>query len=101
MSKRITIIFLFLVVVLSFLDLFATWYWIKKGLALEANPLLAHQLESFWGFASLKMGLTITGSLVLARHQENLFAQVGSGLALGVYVAVILWHLFGFFVSTQ
>ncbi len=101
MSKRITIIFLFLVVVLSFLDLFATWYWLKKGLALEANPLLARQLKSFWGFASLKMGLTITGSLVLARHQENLFAQVGSGLALGVYVAVILWHLFGFFVSTQ
>lgn len=84
---------------LSVIDLIFTLMWIRKGLALEANPLLLNYVDFPVSFAFLKLGMTLLCLIILWRYRNELLSQIGIGICSGVYFVVLWWHVLGMFIA--
>ena len=90
-------------IVLALFDLVATILWLSLGAAEEANPLmdyLAH--ESMVLFALGKLLLTFFGITILRAfrpYRPKLVFKATWSLVI-LYIAIAIWHLFGFLHMT-
>ena len=93
-------LFLIMIILLSVVDAFFTLYWIRKGWADEANPLLSEFL--YYGdrwFLAIKFSLTYFGCVILYLTKKQLFASLAIKIILSMYVFLTVYHLFGALVS--
>ncbi len=81
---------------LSFLDAVLTAFQIRRGMALEANPIMNLAIE--WGgmyaFFSLKAAMTAFPLAVIILHKEWLLARQVAHLCIGFYIVILLYHLY-------
>ena len=82
------------VLVLNLLDAVLTLLWVRSGVAVEANALLAdlandHAIR----FVLVKLGLVSLGSLFLWRQRRHPLAVIAIFGAFLVYYLVLLHHL--------
>ena len=91
---RILIVWL---VGLNIVDLLLTLHGIQTEALAEANPIMAHALESGpWAMACVKMTLVIGGSVVLWTNKEKRMAILGAHTGVIIYITVVIVHLLGF-----
>jgi hypothetical protein len=104
--KKFTIerstLFLIMIVLLSAGDAFFTLYWIKKGWATEANPLLSELLNhgDRW-FLAIKFSFTYLGCMILYLARGKRFAIRSIKIILMLYVLLTAYHLFGVLASIE
>ncbi|MEE9132938.1 MAG: DUF5658 family protein [Gemmatimonadota bacterium] len=82
------------VIWLNLLDALFTLWWVRAGMAVEANQLLrdlAH--ENALAFVLAKLGLVSLGSLFLWRYRRHPLAVVAIFGAFLIYYLVLLHHL--------
>ena len=81
-------------------DALLTLFWIKKGLAVEANPLLSELLThgDFW-FLGVKIGLTCFGCVILYMTRRKEFTIRAIKVILLLYTLLIGYHAFGVLTS--
>ncbi len=82
------------VVVLNLVDAVLTLFWVRAGLAEEANTLLdelvnQHELV----FVLVKLALVGMGAWILWRRRQSPTAVVAIFVAFIVYYAILLHHL--------
>jgi hypothetical protein len=86
------------VCVLSVADAYLTLYELSRG-ATEANQVMRVALDlGNGGFVVLKTVVTILGAAFLGLHKTWPLGRVCLWIAIGVYVLLIGWHLYGVFV---
>ncbi len=104
--KKFTIkrssLFLVMIVLLSISDAFFTLYWIKKGWASEANPILSELLNhgDRW-FLTIKFSFTYFGCMILYLARSKLFAIRSIKIILMLYILLTVYHLFGVLASIE
>jgi hypothetical protein len=82
------------IVVLNGLDALLTLFWVRAGLAQEANVFLRDLVDNHAVlFVIVKIGLVSLGSLQLWMYRRHPFAVVCLFVAFLVYYAVLLHHL--------
>ncbi len=82
------------IVVLNGLDALLTLFWVRAGLAQEANVFLRDLVDNHAIlFVSAKIALVSLGSLLLWKYRRHPFAVVGLFAVFLVYYAVLLHHL--------
>jgi len=82
------------VLVLNLLDAMLTLYWVRGGLATEANTLIDELVrENAIGFVSTKLALVGLGSWLLWNRRRHPVAVVGIFAAFVVYYLIFLHHL--------
>ena len=82
------------VLILNLLDALFTLFWVRSGLATEANPLIAKLVtEHAVGFVVVKLGLVSLGSWLLWQRRERPAAAIAIVAAFLVYYLVLLYHL--------
>lgn len=82
------------VVVLNLLDAVFTLWWVRLGLAEEANKLLEDLVtERPVTFVLVKLGLVSLGAIFLWLRRERAFAVIAIFAAFFVYYLVLLHHL--------
>lgn len=82
------------VVVLNLLDAMFTLWWVRLGLAEEANALLRDLVtERPVTFVLVKLGLVSLGCIFLWLRRERAFAVVAIFAAFFVYYLILLHHL--------
>lgn len=82
------------VLVLNLLDALLTLYWVRGGLATEANTLIDELVrESAVGFVSAKLALVGLGSWLLWNRRRHAVAVVGIFAVFVVYYLILLHHL--------
>lgn len=82
------------VLVLNLIDAVFTLYWVRAGLAHEANALIAQLVEKHAvGFVLVKLGLVSGGSWLLWQHRRQPAAVVAIFTAFVVYYLVLLHHI--------
>jgi hypothetical protein len=82
------------VLVLNLLDAVLTLFWVRAGLAREANPLIAQLAsEHAVGLVLVKLGLVGLGSWVLWHRRDRPAAVVAIVAAFLTYYFVLLYHL--------
>lgn len=80
--------------VLNLLDAVFTLFWVRAGLAREANELMSDLVtEHAVTFVAVKLGLVSLGSWLLWRWRENAAAVIGIFAAFLVYYLILLYHL--------
>lgn len=78
---------------LNFLDASLTLYWIRHGMAEEANRIMQFFLEGGEGsFLIFKISMGLFAALCFHKWSHLRAAQVGLRLALGVYVVIMAVH---------
>jgi hypothetical protein len=88
---------LFAVLALNLADALLTLHWVSKGMAVEANPLLARLVvDSPVLFVIAKMSLVGLGSVLLWRNRQRASAVVAIFAAFIVYYLLLLYHLQAF-----
>lgn len=86
-----------LLFLLNVLDAAFTHFYIVKGLATEANPLMAAAWELHPGmFLTVKAFLVITGIAILHEYRSVPFAHTALGVTMLAYAGVVCWHLVHF-----
>ena len=82
------------VLLLNLVDAIFTLFWVKTGLAVEANVLLRTPVEEHpLAFVLIKITLVSLGSLLLWKRRHHALAVVGLFVVFLVYYAVLLYHL--------
>lgn len=82
------------VLALNLADALFTVLWIQRGLASEANPLLAELAHGHpLAFIAAKLTVVTLGSLLLWLHRQRPLAVIFIFVAFGVYYAVLLAHI--------
>ncbi len=82
-----------LLFLLNWLDAQLTIFWVRAGLATEANNLMAWLLDrGNVPFLSVKLLIGFFTVYILYRFSHLRLAQRGMKLALGVYVALMFVH---------
>ena len=82
------------IVVLNGIDALLTLFWVRAGLAQEANVFLRTLVNNHAVlFVSAKIALVSLGSLLLWRYRRHPFAVVGLFAVFLVYYAILLHHL--------
>ncbi len=82
------------VLVLNLLDAMFTLWWIRTGMAVEANALLRDLInQSPLGFVLAKLGLVSLGSLALWLRRRHPLAVAAIFGAFFVYYLILLHHL--------
>lgn len=82
------------IVVLNGLDALLTLFWVRAGLAQEANVFLRDLVDNHAIlFVSAKIALVSLGSLLLWKYRRHPFAVVGLFAVFLVYYAILLHHL--------
>ena len=95
---RIIVRLVYFLTILIIFDLTATLFWINKGLATEANPIMDFFLEySPLMFVLAKLGLSTAGIYILYFFRKKFKRKVFNVLlALNViYLLVFVYHLWG------
>jgi hypothetical protein len=95
-------LFLIMIVLLSTSDAFFTLFWIKKGWATEANPLLSELLShgDRW-FLAIKFSFTYFGCMILYLSRRKTFAIRSIKIILMLYVFLTAYHLFGVLAAIE
>lgn len=84
------------ILALNVADVVYTLGWVGTGLAVEANPLMAHALETGpAAFALTKLSLVALGLLLLDRFRHLELAQASAVAMFLVYLAIFALHLEG------
>jgi apolipoprotein N-acyltransferase len=79
---------------LNFLDAGLTLFWIRNGLAEEANRIMQFFLDGGEGpFIVFKISMGLFAALCFQKWKHLRAAQLGVRLALGVYVVITAIHL--------
>lgn len=79
---------------LNFLDAGLTLYWIRNGMAEEANRIMQFFLEGGEGsFLVFKISMGLFAALCFYKWSHLRAAQLGLRLALGVYVVIMAIHI--------
>ena len=82
------------VLLLNLIDAIFTLFWVKAGLATEANVLLQRTVnEHPIAFVTIKLTLVSLGSLLLWKRRDHPLAVVGSFVVFLVYYYLLLYHL--------
>lgn len=82
------------VLVLNLLDAIFTLWWVRWGLALEANLMIDRLIDDApLVFVAVKLGLVGMGSWLLWRHRERGAAVVAIFVAFLAYYLILLYHL--------
>jgi hypothetical protein len=82
------------VLVLNLLDALFTLWWVRTGMAVEANALLRDLVnEHALAFVLAKMGLVSLGSVFLWMHRGRPLAVVSIFMTFFAYYLVLLHHL--------
>lgn len=82
------------VLLLNLLDAIFTLFWVKAGLAVEANVLLKSAVEDHpVAFVMIKISLVSLGSLLLWKRRHHALAVVGLFVVFLVYYYILLHHL--------
>lgn len=85
----------FLLFALNLLDAVLTIVWVRNGIAIEGNELMAKLLEvGDFTFLGAKVAIGIITTLVLLRWGKFKLAKYGLAVALAAYISVIGIHLF-------
>ena len=94
-------LFLILIFLLSVLDAVFTLTWIKAGLAIEANPILAVLVDhGDFSFVATKIFLTGAGCYILESVKSKYNATKYVIYALfTMYCLVTMYHFFGVLAS--
>ncbi len=97
---RSAILMTLLVAVMNIADALLTLFWISKGMAKEANPIMDALIqESPWLFLAGKGLLIVVGLALLLRFCRSYLAVGGLLLAFGVYAGIMTWHFTGFLLD--
>jgi hypothetical protein len=82
------------VLVLNLLDAVFTLWWVRTGMAIEANALLRDLIsQSPLAFVLAKIGLVSLGSVALWLRRQHALAVTAIFGAFFVYYLVLLHHL--------
>jgi hypothetical protein len=82
------------VLVLNLLDAIFTLWWVRTGIAVEANALLRDLIsESPLAFVLAKIGLVSLGSVALWLRRQHVLAVSAIFGAFFIYYVVLLHHL--------
>ena len=82
------------IVVLNGIDALLTLYWVRAGLAQEANVFLRDLVDNHAVlFVSAKIALVSLGSFLLWMYRSHPFAVVGLFAVFLVYYFILLHHL--------
>lgn len=82
------------VIVLNLADALLTLFWVRAGLATEANPLLSTIVaEHAVLFVLGKLSLVSLGSYLLWNRRDHPLAVVGIFAVFLTYYGVLLFHL--------
>jgi hypothetical protein len=87
-----------LLIVLIFIDLVATIYWISAGVATEANPIMDYYLKhSIVAFAVAKLSISFFSLSILLKFKKRFKHFIFRTLFLLtlIYAAVFGWHITG------
>jgi len=88
------------VIVLNAIDAVLTVLWVRTGLAIEGNPLLADLvLNRPVAFVLFKMTLVSLGTWILWRRRNQPLAVIGIFMLFMVYDWLLLVHLRAFQVA--
>ena len=87
---------------LNIWDAIATWYAVKVAhYGHEANPTMAWAIDlGPWMFFGIKIGaMTAVAALLMRLSPYSRTSVSGSiiGVAVAVYSAIALWHVYAFF----
>ena len=90
------------IILFNLLDIIFTLTMIQLGLAVEANPFMIELLNhgEFY-FGLIKISLVSFSVFLLWRLREHRIAQISTLFCFTVYGFLMLYHLFGIFVSIQ
>jgi hypothetical protein len=84
-----------LLLILNFVDAVTTIFWVRNGIASEANGLMAGLLDvGDFPFLLVKLGMGAITALVLLRGADRKLARYGVALALVVYAGAMGSHIF-------
>ena len=84
----------FLLFSLNLLDAILTIVWVRNGVAIEGNQLMARLLDSGdLTFLSAKIAIGTIAALVLLRWGNRRLARYGLTLALAVYISLMGIHV--------
>ncbi len=84
----------FAILALNFADAVLTLFWVSRGLAREANPLLRHLIAtSPLLFVFVKVALVGLGSWLLWRLRRRPFAVVAIFIAFLAYYWLLVYHI--------
>ena len=82
------------VIVLNLLDAVFTLWWVRTGMAVEANELLRDLVnEHPVAFVMVKLSLVSLGSLVLWFRRQRPLAVVAIFSAFLIYYLILLYHI--------
>jgi hypothetical protein len=82
------------ILVLNLFDAVFTLFWVRAGLALEANALLRNLVnEHAVLFVATKLGLVSLGSWLLWKRRAHAGAVIAIFIAFLAYYLVLLYHL--------
>jgi hypothetical protein len=82
------------VLVLNLIDALLTLFWVRAGLAAEANTLMDELVnENAVLFVLVKVSLVGMGSWLLWRQRQSPIAVVAIFVAFMTYYAILLYHL--------
>lgn len=83
-----------LLFILNFLDAVFTIYWVRNGLATEANHLMAGLLDmGNTPFLTVKLAIGAVTAFVLYRWKDKRLAQLGLTIGVSVYLTLMGIHL--------
>ena len=84
----------FLLFSLNLLDAILTIVWVRNGVAIEGNQLMARLLDSGdLTFLAAKIAIGTIAALVLLRWGNRRLARYGLTLALAVYISLMGIHV--------
>ena len=80
---------------LNLLDALLTIWWVRSGVASEANQLMAELLNiGNFPFLAVKVAIGAVTVMVLLRYSERPLARYGLTASLAVYLGLMLVHIF-------
>lgn len=80
---------------LNLLDALLTLIWVRSGVAIEGNQLMARLLEiGDFTFLGAKLVIGTIAALVLLRWGNMKLAQYGLAVALAFYISLMGVHIF-------
>lgn len=93
---------LFLIICLNLYDIIHTLQLIKKGLAVEGNPLMRYLLDANpIGAIILKMTVAVFFAAIVGIYARINFRRAlnAAVLVAALYILVAAWHLTGFHIT--
>ncbi len=82
------------VIILNLLDALFTLFWVKSGIAKEANIFLQDSINNNpTTFMAIKISLVSFGSILLWRFRKRIFAVIGIFVVFFTYYLILLYHL--------